>query len=108
MSNAQHDHAGHAHPHGGHAHADHGHGHDDKGHDDKGRGHGHGHGHEHGHGHGHRGGIVGFVKELIVPHSHDSADKVDSALEASREGMRCLKVSFAGLLITALVQTVIV
>jgi cation diffusion facilitator family transporter len=113
MSNAQHDHAGHAHPHGGHAHDDHGHGHDDKGHDDKGhddhgRGHGHGHGHEHGHGHGHRGGIVGFLKELLVPHSHDSADKVDSALEASREGMRCLKVSFAGLLITALVQTVIV
>src|SRR6266545_165159 len=118
MSNAQHDHAGHAHPHGGHAHDDHGHGHNDKGHDDKGhddkghddhgRGHGHGHGHEHGHGHGHRGGIVGFLKELLVPHSHDSADKVDSALEASREGMRCLKVSFAGLLITALVQTVIV
>src|SRR6266508_5420055 len=107
MSNAQHDHAGHAHPHGGHAHDDHGHGHDDHG---RGRGHGHGHGHEHGHGHGHghRGGIVGFLKELLVPHSHDSADKVDSALEASREGMRCLKVSFAGLLITALVQTVIV
>src|SRR6266540_1684884 len=103
MSNAQHDHAGHAHPHGGHAHDDHGHGHDDHG-----RGRGHGHGHEHGHGHGHRGGIVGFLKELLVPHSHDSADKVDSALEASREGMRCLKVSFAGLLITALVQTVIV
>jgi cation diffusion facilitator family transporter len=43
-----------------------------------------------------------------VPHSHDSADKVDSALEASREGMRCLKISFAALMITALIQTVIV
>jgi cation diffusion facilitator family transporter len=43
-----------------------------------------------------------------VPHSHDSSDKIDSALEASQDGMRCLKISFAGLLITALVQTVIV
>ena len=42
------------------------------------------------------------------PHSHDSADKVDSALEASREGMRCLKISFAALILTAMVQTVIV
>ena len=71
-------------------------------------GHGHGHGHGHDHDHGHRGGIVGFLKELFVPHSHDSADKVDSALEASKEGMRCLKISFAGLIITALIQTVIV
>jgi cation diffusion facilitator family transporter len=43
-----------------------------------------------------------------VPHSHDSADKVDSALEASAEGMRCLKISFVGLLLTALIQTVVV
>ena len=51
---------------------------------------------------------MAWLKEIFVPHSHDSADKVDSALEASREGMRCLKISFAGLIITALVQTVIV
>ena len=43
-----------------------------------------------------------------MPHSHDSADKVDSALEASKDGMRCLKISFAGLILTALIQTVIV
>ncbi|MFD7161423.1 cation diffusion facilitator family transporter [Kribbella sp. NPDC059898] len=48
------------------------------------------------------------MKEIFVPHSHDSADKVDSALEASQEGMRCLKISFAGLICTALIQTVIV
>ncbi|MFI7065795.1 cation diffusion facilitator family transporter [Kribbella sp. NPDC050124] len=52
--------------------------------------------------------MLGKVKEIFVPHSHDSADKVDSALEASREGMRCLKISFAGLMITALIQTLIV
>jgi len=49
-----------------------------------------------------------WLKKIFVPHSHDSADKVDSALEASREGMRCVKVSFAWLILTALVQTVIV
>ena len=48
------------------------------------------------------------VKEIFVPHSHDSADKVDSALEASQEGMRCLKLSFGFLMLTALIQTVIV
>jgi hypothetical protein len=47
-------------------------------------------------------------KEIFVPHAHDSADKVDSALEASLEGMLCLKISFAGLILTALVQTAIV
>ena len=48
------------------------------------------------------------IKEIFVPHSHDSADKVDSALEASQEGMRCLKLSFGFLMLTAVIQTVIV
>jgi len=65
-------------------------------------------GHGHGHGHAHRGGLLGKVKKIFVPHSHDSAEKIDSALEASREGMRCLKISFGGLILTALIQTVIV
>ena len=43
-----------------------------------------------------------------MPHSHDSSDKIDSALEASQEGMRCLKLSFGFLMLTALIQTVIV
>jgi len=64
--------------------------------------------HPHAHDDDHGGGPLSRLKEIFVPHSHDSADKVDSALEASREGMRCLKISFAGLMITALVQTVIV
>ncbi|MER7243458.1 cation diffusion facilitator family transporter [Kribbella sp. NPDC000426] len=68
----------------------------------------HTHGHGHGHGHERHGGPAGKLKELFVPHSHDSADKVDSALEASKEGIRCLKISFAGLILTALIQTVIV
>ncbi|MGW1342734.1 cation diffusion facilitator family transporter [Kribbella sp. NPDC002412] len=70
--------------------------------------HEHHHEHAHGHGHDHRSGLLGKVKEILVPHSHDSADKVDSALEASKEGMRCLKISFVGLMVTALIQTLIV
>jgi cation diffusion facilitator family transporter len=123
MSSTHHDHASHPHDDGGHPHEDHGHGHghvhehghghphEDHGHPHKDHSHpheDHGHGHGHGHGHEHRGGVIGFLKELFVPHSHDSADKVDSALEASKEGMRCLKISFIGLMLTALVQTVIV
>lgn len=99
MSNTHRDDAGHAHP---HPHGDHGpekHGHD---HGD------HGHGHGHGHGHDHHDGFLGKLKEIFVPHSHDSADKVDTALEASKEGMRCLKLSFGFLLLTAVIQTAIV
>jgi cation diffusion facilitator family transporter len=100
MSNTRHDHPKHAHPHDAHEHSDHEHGHP---HGD------HGHDHPHGdHGHDHNDGFLGKIKEIFVPHSHDSSDKVDSALEASREGMRCLKLSFGFLLVTALIQTAIV
>ena len=40
--------------------------------------------------------------------SHEPADKLDAALESSAEGLRALKLSFAGLGITAVVQGVIV
>lgn len=68
---------------------------------------GHAHEHEHG-GHEHAHGPLGWLKELFVPHSHDSSERVDSALEASRDGMRCLKISFALLMLTAVVQTALV
>ncbi|MBB5077809.1 cation diffusion facilitator family transporter [Nonomuraea endophytica] len=45
---------------------------------------------------------------LLKPHSHDTADKTDAALESSSRGMRVLAVSFAALMITALIQAVIV
>jgi cation diffusion facilitator family transporter len=44
----------------------------------------------------------------MVPHSHDTADKVDTALETSRQGIRALKISLAGLAVTAVVQAVVV
>ncbi|MGZ0153613.1 hypothetical protein ACXJJ3_41550 [Kribbella sp. WER1] len=36
--------------------------------------------------HDHHHGPLGKLKGTLVPHSHDSADKVDSALEASKDG----------------------
>ena len=32
---------------------------------------------------------------LLRPHSHDAADKVDAAMEASAEGIRALWISLA-------------
>ncbi|MBU2668941.1 cation diffusion facilitator family transporter [Actinoplanes bogorensis] len=43
-----------------------------------------------------------------TPHSHDSADKVDSALESSREGLRALWISLVALGVTAALQAVVV
>jgi cation diffusion facilitator family transporter len=45
---------------------------------------------------------------VLRPHSHDSGDKVDSAMEASREGMRTLWISLAILGATAMVQALVV
>jgi cation diffusion facilitator family transporter len=67
----------------------------------------HDHPHEHEH-HHERAGLLARIRHAFVPHSHDSADQVDSALEASRDGMRCLGRSFAVLTVTALLQLVVV
>ena len=42
------------------------------------------------------------------PHSHEAADKVDAAMESSREGMRALWISLGVLGVTALAQAVVV
>ncbi|MGJ3192268.1 cation diffusion facilitator family transporter [Paenarthrobacter sp. FR1] len=64
--------------------------------------------HHHDHsGHSH-GGFLGWVRNLLVPHSHDAADSVDSALESSAQGIRAVKISLVGLGLTALFQLVIV
>ena len=54
---------------------------------------GHAHTHDHDHGHSHPTGIKGFLYGLFVPHSHDAADSIDDALEASTQGVRALKIS---------------
>ncbi|OBI69314.1 cation diffusion facilitator family transporter [Mycobacterium sp. E796] len=65
------------------------------------------HGHDHGHDHEHAHGFRGIVAQLLVPHSHDAADSVDTALESSAIGIRAVKVSLVGLGATAIVQVVI-
>jgi cation diffusion facilitator family transporter len=47
------------------------------------------------------------LRHLVKPHSHDAVDRVDAAMEASREGMRALWVSLAGLSVTALAQAAV-
>jgi cation diffusion facilitator family transporter len=72
--------------------------------------HEHEHEHEHGHGpegHSHPTGIKGFFYGLFVPHSHDAADSIDDALEASSAGVRALKISLFALLGTTILQLVI-
>ncbi|GEL20953.1 cation diffusion facilitator family transporter [Pseudonocardia asaccharolytica] len=65
--------------------------------------------HGHGHAHGHRpvGGPWRAVRHLVVPHSHDASERIDSALESSRAGMRALWISLAVLGATAAFQAVV-
>jgi cation diffusion facilitator family transporter len=74
---------------------------------------GHDHSHEHPHdhggsGHSHPTGIKGFFYGLFVPHTHDAADSIDDALEASKEGVRALKISLFILLGTTVLQLAVV
>lgn len=67
--------------------------------------------HRSGHAHEHRsGGLKGLLHSLrhaVTPHSHDSADKIDSALESSRQGLRALWISLVLLGATAVGQLVV-
>ncbi|MGP4030503.1 cation diffusion facilitator family transporter [Pseudarthrobacter sp. 1C304] len=96
------------HHHGPHDHGDgqdtshHHHGPHDHGDD------GHAHPHSHAHPHTHAKGLRGWFQSVFVPHSHDAADSIDEALEASVQGIRAVKVSLLGLGATAAFQLVIV
>jgi cation diffusion facilitator family transporter len=73
--------------------------------------HDHGHHHDHGHdghSHSHHSGFKGWLYELFVPHTHDSADSIDDALESSIQGIRALKISLFILLGTTIVQFLVV
>ncbi len=65
-------------------------------------------GHDHPHGHHHPTGLRGGIREIFAPHSHDSADSVDDALESSAAGIRAVKISLVALGLTAIAQIVIV
>jgi len=66
------------------------------------------HPHEHEHGPGGGQGLLGRLRHLVTPHSHDAAVAMDSELEASRAGMRALLLSFLALMVTALLQLAVV
>ncbi|MFD4601243.1 cation diffusion facilitator family transporter [Streptomyces sp. NPDC058464] len=93
-----------------HAHADdrhpheHAHGHTHE----QGDGHGHDHAKNHGHAHPAAAGLRHRLGHLLKPHSHETADKLDPALESSARGMRALWVSLAVLGATAFAQAVVV
>ena len=70
--------------------------------------HDHGHGHNRDHDHEHPTGVKGFFYGLLVPHSHDAADSINDALEASTAGIRAVKISLILLAITATLQIVVV
>jgi cation diffusion facilitator family transporter len=72
------------------------------------RGHDHPHGHEHAREHDLPSGIRGWLHQVFVPHSHDAADSIDDALQASSQGIRTVKISLVVLGITAVAQLVIV
>jgi cation diffusion facilitator family transporter len=59
----------------------------------------------------HRGGLSAVwhkVGHVVTPHSHDAADKVDQAMETSREGIRALWASLTVLGSTAVLQAAVV
>jgi cation diffusion facilitator family transporter len=58
--------------------------------------------------HHHGTGLWGRVRGVVVPHSHDAGDAVDTELEASTLGTRTLISSFAILGATAVIQLVVV
>ncbi len=73
--------------------------------------HDHDHDHDHGHDdheHRHPRGLKGVLYGFFVPHSHDASDSVDDALEASKEGVRAVKISLVILLATTVLQVAIV
>ena len=63
---------------------------------------------QHAHTHPHRPGRWHRLRHAVTPHSHDSADKVDAALESSTDGLRALWVSLLVLGATAALQAAVV
>jgi cation diffusion facilitator family transporter len=55
------------------------------------------------HFHERRAGLLGAIRRLVAPHSHDHAELIDSAT-ATREGLRTLGIGLGGLGVTAVLQ----
>lgn len=94
-----HYHEDHDHPHP-HTHDDHDHPHEH--HDQE-----HGHNHDHGHSHSNNP-VIAWLQHLFMPHSHGHQQAALDPTLATNRGMWALKVSLAGLMVTAIFQVVIV
>ena len=93
----KHDHHEHDHPHEHHEHEHHGHDHE------------HEHGHDHDHGHSHSNNpVIAWLQHLFTPHSHGHQQAALDPNLATDRGIWALKISFAGLMVTAVFQVVIV
>lgn len=60
------------------------------------------------HDHDRPSSVLSRLRDLIAPHSHDTAAAVDNEFEASARGLRALTVSLVVLGLTAAVQAVVV
>lgn len=63
---------------------------------------------DHSHSGSPRRSLLMRLRHALTPHTHDTVDRVDSALETSKRGMRTLVWSFAALLLTGTAQLVVV
>lgn len=63
--------------------------------------------HEDEHRHEHRAGFADRLIHVVRPHSHEAADKIDTAMQASAAGMRALWLSLTILVATAAIQAVV-
>ena len=91
--NHEHDHP-HPHEHGVHDEHEH---------------HDHDHHHDHEHGYSHSSNpVIAWLQQIFMPHSHGHQQAALDPTLATDRGMWALKISLAGLLITAIFQVVIV
>lgn len=94
----------HDHPHSdhGHEHHDHPHPHDHDHEHER-------HDHDHDHGHSHSSNpVIAWLQHLFTPHSHGHQQAALDPNLATDRGIWALKISFAGLMATAIFQVVIV
>ncbi|WP_342371893.1 cation diffusion facilitator family transporter [Propioniciclava soli] len=89
-----------------HQHQEHEHEQDKHQHEHDGHQHDHHGAHDHDHDHG--DDWWARVRHAITPHSHDHAEAMPTAEEASKEGIRTAWISLAGMAATAALQLVIV
>jgi cation diffusion facilitator family transporter len=81
-------------------------GHPEPGHEHE-QDHDHGAHDHHGHDHHDHGGPFARLTAVFRPHTHDSAESVDSALESSAQGIRAVKISLVALAVTGVLQLLV-